>query len=108
MQKTYRPVGMFVKLGKQSKRGKSKKPAWLNASLRSDPVLLNFLRVILAGGRLKAMLSPQHRSRTFPPVPWLILSFLIAILLLNGCGMGSKNPPPTATVGFAFVTNSGS
>ena len=54
------------------------------------------------------MLSPQHRSRTFPPVPWLILSFLIAILLLNGCGMGSKNPPPTVTVGFAFVTNSGS
>jgi 6-phosphogluconolactonase len=54
------------------------------------------------------MLSPQHRSRTFPPVPWLILSFLIAILLLNGCGMGSKNPPPTATLGFAFVTNSGS
>jgi 6-phosphogluconolactonase (cycloisomerase 2 family) len=53
------------------------------------------------------MLSSQHRSRTFPPVPWLILSFLIAILLLNGCGMGGKNPLPMATVGFAFVTNSG-
>lgn len=54
------------------------------------------------------MLSPQHRSRTFPPVPWLRLSFLIVVLLLNGCGMGSKNPPPMGPAGFAFVTNSGS
>jgi 6-phosphogluconolactonase (cycloisomerase 2 family) len=59
-------------------------------------------------GRLKAMLSRQHRSRTFPPVPWLSLSFLIAILLLNGCGMGSTNPPAIVTAGFAFISNSGS
>jgi 6-phosphogluconolactonase (cycloisomerase 2 family) len=54
------------------------------------------------------MLSSQHRSRIFQQVPYLILPYLLAIILLfDGCGMGSKNPPP-ATVGFAFVTNSGS
>lgn len=55
------------------------------------------------------MLSSQHRSRIFQPAPRLILPYLLAIiLLLNGCGMGGKNPPPVATAGFAFVTNSGS
>jgi len=55
------------------------------------------------------MLSSQHRSRIFPPVLWLIFPFLLAIiLLLNGCGMGSKTPPPIGPAGFAFVTNSGS
>lgn len=54
------------------------------------------------------MLSRQHRSRSFPPVLWFISSFLIAILWLNGCGMGSTNPPPVVTAGFAFVSNSGS
>lgn len=55
------------------------------------------------------MLSSQHRSRTFQPAPRLTFPYLLAItLLLNGCGMGSKNPPPIATAAFAFVTNSGS
>jgi 6-phosphogluconolactonase (cycloisomerase 2 family) len=36
------------------------------------------------------------------------LSFLVAILLLNGCGMGGTNPPRVVTAGFALVTNSGS
>ncbi|MGB8129822.1 MAG: beta-propeller fold lactonase family protein, partial [Candidatus Angelobacter sp.] len=55
------------------------------------------------------MLSSQHRSRIFQPAPRLMFPYLLAIiLLLNGCGMGSKNPPPMATAGFAFVTNSGS
>jgi 6-phosphogluconolactonase (cycloisomerase 2 family) len=58
---------------------------------------------------MKAMLSLQHRSRVLQPSPRLIFRYLLAItLLLNGCGMGSKNPLPMATVGFAFVTNSGS
>ena len=55
------------------------------------------------------MLSSQHRSRTPHSAPRLIFLYLLAIgLLLNGCGMGSKNPPPIATAAFAFVTNSGS
>jgi 6-phosphogluconolactonase (cycloisomerase 2 family) len=55
------------------------------------------------------MLSSQPHSRTSQPVPWLIFPYLLAItLMLNGCGMGGKNPPPMAAVGFAFVTNSGS
>jgi 6-phosphogluconolactonase (cycloisomerase 2 family) len=55
------------------------------------------------------MLSSQYRSRIFQSAPCLILPYLLAItLLLNGCGMASKNPPTMATVGFAFVTNSGS
>src|SRR4029077_1416604 len=70
---------------------------------------MDLLRVILAGGRLKAMLSSQHRSRTSQPASWLIFPCLLTIiLLLNGCGMGGKNPPPMATVGFAFVSSSGS
>ena len=54
------------------------------------------------------MLSSQHRSRIFPPAPWLIFPYLLAIVLLSGCGMGSKNPPATTTAGFVFVSNSGS
>jgi len=55
------------------------------------------------------MLSSQHRFYTSRPAPWLIFLCLLAfVLLLNGCGMGGKNPPPMATVGFAFVTSSGS
>ena len=55
------------------------------------------------------MLSRQYRSHISLSAPRLIISDLLAIiLLLNGCGMDSKNPPPTATAGFAFVTNSGS
>ena len=54
------------------------------------------------------MLSSQHRSRSSPPGPWFILPFLVATLLLNGCGMGGTNPPPVVTAGFALVTNSGS
>ena len=55
------------------------------------------------------MLSSQRRSRIFQPGPRLIFPNLLAIvLLLNGCGMDNKNPPPTTTAGFAFVTNSGS
>ena len=55
------------------------------------------------------MLSSQRRSRIFQPGSQLIFPNLLAIvLLLNGCGMDNKNPPPTTTAGFAFVTNSGS
>jgi 6-phosphogluconolactonase len=54
------------------------------------------------------MLSSQPRSCT-QPAQWLIFSHLLTIiLLLNGCGMGGKNPLQMATVSFAFVTNSGS
>src|ERR1700739_3086686 len=67
-----------------------------------------YFSVILAGGRLKVMLPRPHRSRTFRPVPLSIMCCLVAVLLLNGCGMGSKNPPPMAPSGFAFVSNSGS
>ena len=57
------------------------------------------------------MLPSQPRSRTLQPARWLIFRQLLTlaiVLLLNGCGMGGKNPQQAATVGFAFVTNSGS
>jgi 6-phosphogluconolactonase (cycloisomerase 2 family) len=70
---------------------------------------MDLLRVILTVGRLKAMLSSQHHFHTSHPAPWLVFPCLLTIIvLLNGCGMSGKNPLPMATVGFAFVTSSGS
>ena len=55
------------------------------------------------------MLSRQHCFRISPPAQWLVFPCLLAIiLLLNGCGMSSKTPPPMATGSFAFVSNTGS
>lgn len=57
------------------------------------------------------MLPSQPRSRTLQPARWLIfcqLFTLTILMMLNGCGMGGKNPMQMATMGFAFVTNSGS
>ena len=86
------------------------KTAWPDAAnTPAAPHCIDLLRVILAGGRLKAMLSSQHRFHTSRLAPWLIFPCLLAlVLLLDGCGMGGKNPAPMATVGFAFVTSSGS